>query len=205
MARNSADAVIETEVPAPAKSRVRDRIFETASALFYRRGIRAVGVDTIACEAGTNKMSFYRSFPSKDVLVAEYLGEQGREYWNWWDAVVAPFAGKPRKQVEALFASCVTKTCAKESRGCAIANATIEIPEDEHPGRKVLLDHKAETRRRLRKLAREMGAREPDVLGDALMLLLEGSYITRLTFSHGGPITAAAKAAKTLMDAHLRR
>jgi AcrR family transcriptional regulator len=43
---------------------------QTASDLFYRRGIRAVGVDTIANEAGTNKMSFYRSFASKDELVA---------------------------------------------------------------------------------------------------------------------------------------
>ena len=58
------------------KPRVRDRIFATASDLFYRHGIRAVGVDAIAQEAGTNKMSFYRSFPSKDDLVAEYLRRQ---------------------------------------------------------------------------------------------------------------------------------
>ena len=51
------------------RPRVRDRIFETACALFYRHGIRAVGVDAIASEAGTNKMSFYRSFASKDELV----------------------------------------------------------------------------------------------------------------------------------------
>ena len=60
----------------PGKPRVRDRIFRTACDLFYRHGIRAVGVDTIATEAGTNKMSFYRSFESKDVLVAEYLRDQ---------------------------------------------------------------------------------------------------------------------------------
>jgi AcrR family transcriptional regulator len=50
---------------------------QTASDLFYRRGIRAVGVDTIANEAGTNKMSFYRNFASKDELVAEYLRGRG--------------------------------------------------------------------------------------------------------------------------------
>ncbi|HWW21443.1 MAG TPA: helix-turn-helix domain-containing protein, partial [Steroidobacteraceae bacterium] len=52
-----------------AKPRVRDRIFDTACELFYRHGIRAVGVDAIASEAGTNKMSFYRNFASKDELV----------------------------------------------------------------------------------------------------------------------------------------
>ena len=75
-----------------AKPRVRDRIFETACDLFYRHGIRAVGVDAIAQEAGTNKMSFYRSFPSKEDLVAEYLREQEREYFDWWDGTIAPHA-----------------------------------------------------------------------------------------------------------------
>ena len=52
---------------------------KTASEMFYRYGIHAVGVDTIASEAGTNKMSFYRNFASKDELVAEYLRNEERE------------------------------------------------------------------------------------------------------------------------------
>ncbi|HET7924667.1 MAG TPA: TetR/AcrR family transcriptional regulator, partial [Rhodanobacteraceae bacterium] len=63
---------------------------------------------------------------------------------------------------------------------------------------------KTEIRRRLRKLSREMGAKEPDVLGDALMLLMEGSYYTRLTFpGNTGPVSAIPKAARALIDAHL--
>src|SRR6202167_6637666 len=80
------------------KTRVRDRIFETACELFYKHGIRDVGVDTIATEAGTNKMSFYRSFASKDELVAEYLRNEEREGWAWWDDTVAAHAGNPRLQ-----------------------------------------------------------------------------------------------------------
>jgi len=57
----------------PAKSRVRDRIFETACELFYQHGIHGVGVDEIAAEAGSNKMSFYRSFASKMRWSPEYL------------------------------------------------------------------------------------------------------------------------------------
>jgi AcrR family transcriptional regulator len=63
--------VVEEVISAGPKSRVRDRIMKTATDLFYRHGIHAVGVDTIASEAGTNKMSFYRNFASKDELVAE--------------------------------------------------------------------------------------------------------------------------------------
>src|SRR6202049_5274061 len=93
----------ESAGPPTAKTRVRDRIFESACDLFYRRGIPGGGVDAIAAEAGSNKMSFYRSFASKDALVAEYLREQEREYWDWWDATVAAYPDDPRRQIEALF------------------------------------------------------------------------------------------------------
>ncbi len=200
------------KVEAGARPRVRDRIFETASDLFYRHGIRAVGVDAIANEAGTNKMSFYRAFPSKDDLVAEYLHDQEREYFNWWDQAIAPHAGNPRRQIEVLFDSYLDLArlkprgdcggACKTSRGCALGNAAVEIPEGNEMLGGIVHDYKTEIRRRLRKLAREAGAREPDTLGDALMLLMEGGYYSRLTFPHNsGPIAAIAKAARTLVDA----
>jgi AcrR family transcriptional regulator len=204
----------KVEVQEKEKPRVRDRIFETACNLFYQHGIRAVGVDAIANEAGTNKMSFYRSFPSKDDLVAEYLREQEQGYFDWWDATVAPHAGDPRAQLQALFNGYLGLSCAKAesdadcrtSRGCALANAAVEIAEDNALLGGIVQDYKTKIRRRLRKLAREIGAREPDVLGDALMLLMEGGYYTRLTFPHNsGPIAAIAKAARSLIDAHLRK
>jgi AcrR family transcriptional regulator len=194
------------------KPRVRDRIFETASDLFYRHGIRAVGVDAIAQEAGTNKMSFYRAFPSKDDLVAEYLRDQQAEYFGWWDRAIEPFAGDARRQIEALFeayldlarfkakADCGCKT----SRGCALGNAAVEIPEGNEMLGGIVRTYKTEIRKRLRKLAREVGARDPEVLGDALMLLMEGGYYTRLTFpQNSGPVAAIVKAARALVDAHV--
>jgi AcrR family transcriptional regulator len=194
------------------RPRVRDRILDTAGELFYRHGIRAVGVDAIASEAGTNKMSFYRSFPSKDDLVAEYLCGQEREYWTWWDEVVAPYEGDPRRQIEALIDSVIdlARHKAKEacgcrtSRGCALGNACVEIPEDNQRLNDIVHTYKTEIRRRLRGFAKDMGARDPDTLGDALMLLMEGSYYTRLTFpDNSGPVSAIAKAARTLIDAHV--
>ena len=186
-----------------AKPRVRDRILQTARELFYRRGIRAVGVDTIACEAGTNKMSFYRCFGSKDALVAEYLRGQAREVWERWEQTIAPHAGNPRRQVEALFDLLVTLACKTTSRGCSLANAAVEITEPDHPARAVVEEFKGEMNRRFREFARAMGARDPDTLGDSLMLLWEGSSLTRLTFqgTHG-PAENAAKAARALIKAY---
>jgi len=196
--------VVQKGVIAPApKLRVHDRIMQTARDLFYRRGIRAVGVDTIACEAGTNKMSFYRCFASKDELIAEYLRGQECEAWAWWDATVAAHAGNPRAQIESLFDAQRTRSCAAESRGCALANAAVEITEPAHPARPVVEGFKAELRRRFRELARGAGARDADGLGDALMLLWEGSYLTKLTFGGDhGPAETAAKAARSLITAY---
>jgi len=184
------------------KSRVRDRIMNTASDLFYRYGIHAVGVDTIATEAGTNKMSFYRSFASKDELVAEYLRGEDRKSLLWWEETLAAHAGNPRLQVESLFDVLVQNTCGADSRGCALANAAVEITEPDHPARPVIEKHKADMRRRFRHLAREMGAREPNALGDSLMLLWEGAYLTRVTMGADGPVQGAAKAARALIAAY---
>jgi AcrR family transcriptional regulator len=199
----STQVPIEEDIISSApKSRVRDRIMKTASDLFYRYGIRAVGVDTIASEAGTNKMSFYRNFASKDELVAEYLRGAERESLLWWDETLAAHAGNPRLQVESLFDVLVKFTCEEDSRGCALANAAVEITEPDHPARPVIEKYKADMRRRFRRFAHEMRARDPDELGDSLMLLWEGAYLTRVTMGQNGPVQGAAKAARALIAAY---
>jgi AcrR family transcriptional regulator len=193
---------------APDRPRVKDRIFETACDLFYEHGIHAVGVDTIATEAGTNKTSFYRSFATKDDLVAQYLREQVRDYWSFWEATVAPHPGEPRQQIEALFTSYLapedpdSRRC-NFRRGCPLGNAAVDLAGNEGELQRIIHDYKSEVRTRLRKLARELGARDHAALGDALMLLMEGGYYTRLTFPNkSGPVAAICKAARTLIDAH---
>ena len=102
----------------PSRRPARDRIFETARDMFYRRGRRAVGVDSIAAEAGATTKSLYRHVPSKDQLVAEVLREQSREGWVWWDEVIAAF-DTPREKLEGLFeafASNSTSPRAKKRR-----------------------------------------------------------------------------------------
>ncbi|HMJ14391.1 MAG TPA: TetR/AcrR family transcriptional regulator [Polyangiaceae bacterium] len=188
------------------KVRMRDRIFETACELFYQHGIRAVGVDAITAGAGTNKTTFYRSFASKEALVAEYLREQVRQYFKVWDEAVGQFPKQPKKQVEALFERFLRPNdgprCQYE-RGCALGNAAVEIAEEDAELERIIAEYKAEIRARFRKLARDAGARDPGVLGDTLMLLMEGGAATRLTFSdRTGPAASIVKAVRALMAAH---
>ena len=194
----------EPSAAAGGRGRVRDRIFETACELFYRHGIRGVGVDAIAAAAGSNKMSFYRSFASKDALVAEYLRQQERKYWAWWDAAVARHPDDPRHQVEALFEAQLEIAMSNHCRGCALGNAAAEISDDDDELSNLVRAYKDEVRRRLQAMARAMGARHPEHLGDALMLLLDGGYFTRLVFPLGsGPISSALPAVRALIEAYL--
>jgi AcrR family transcriptional regulator len=182
--------------------RVKDRIFQTACDLFYQHGINAVGVDSIVTEAGTNKMSFYRAFGSKEELVRQYLLEQQREYFEYWDGVVKPHQGNPRAQVEALFRAHSEVVEEDDCRGCPLGNAAVEFADGEDELAKVVRDYKGEVRNRLRELARQLGARDPASLGDSLMLLMEGAYFSRLAFSSvDGPAKAIISAANALIDA----
>ena len=189
---------------AEAKPRVRDRIFDTACELFYQHGIRSVGVDAIAAEAGTNKMSFYRSFPSKDALVAEYLRERQREFWQHWDATIAAYPDNPRRQIESLFEAHLVTVKDKSCRGCALGNAAGEMADDDDVLSELVRHFKKDVRKRLRKMAHELGARDADALGDALMLLMDGSYFTRLVFpGNSGPIAALMPAVRALIASQL--
>src|SRR3977135_3034262 len=64
----------------------RERILAAAAEVFSRHGIRAVGVEAIAEGAGTNKMTLYRHFLSKDELVAEYLRQSARTMEARWES-----------------------------------------------------------------------------------------------------------------------
>ena len=187
-----------------AASCARDRIFEAAKNLFYRFGIRGVSVDAIAAEADTTKVTLYRVFSSKDALVVEVLQDQSRRLLGWWDEVVAPHAGNPRKQLDALFMAIRDRLCCDDAdRGCPLTNAAVEVIEPDHPAREVIRTHKLEVNRRLRELSREMGAAQPDTLGDALTLLIGGIFATRLSYYGAEQVDAVYEAAKALIESPL--
>src|SRR5204863_1365240 len=120
----------------------RARILAVARELFYRRGIHAVGVDAIAEAAGTNKMTLYRHFTSKDVLVAACLSELTQEFDAAWDALAASHAGDPEGQLLAWLRHVSDFKENEAERGCALANAAVELPDWDHPARRVIREYK---------------------------------------------------------------
>jgi AcrR family transcriptional regulator len=160
------------------KTRPRDRILAVAADLFYRHGIRAVGVDAIADAAKTNKMTLYRHFASKDELVAEYLrcvAENGKSAWERLDA---DHPGDALAQLRAWLRSKGEGIESGDDRGCPFANTAVEFPEKDHPARRVIETYKRDQRDHLARLAITAGLAEPEMLADELFLLLEGAYVT---------------------------
>ena len=135
-----------------------EKILGVARDLFYRQGIRAIGVDEIVKRAGVTKPSLYRSFPSKDELAASYLRQYDLEFWERFDEAVDAHPGDPRAQIDAFLTRVGKRTQKPDYRGCGMTNAAVEYPEHGHPARVVSEANKQELRRRLRAMATAMGA-----------------------------------------------
>ena len=156
----------------------RERILKAAGELFYRQGIRAVGVDAIAEAAGTNKMTLYRHFPSKDELVAEYLRQFAKRAEAFWDRLETEHPGDPLAQLHAWVKHMAGDVICRGGRGCALANAAVELAEKEHPARRVIEAFKKAQRERLTRLCRAAGLSDPELLADELHLVLEGARVS---------------------------
>ncbi|MGH6883903.1 TetR/AcrR family transcriptional regulator [Hypericibacter sp.] len=188
-----------------APLRAVDRIRRSARELFYREGIRAVGVEEIVTQAGVTKPSLYRSFPSKDELAADYLRGYEAEFWRRFDAAIAAHPGDPRAQIMAYLIALAERATTSGYRGCGLTNAAIEYPDRSHPARAVSDPHKRELRKRLKAMATEMGAAKPGILADGLLLLIEGTFASSQIFGPGGPGGSVAAAADALIGASLRK
>ena len=167
---------------APPKGEVsaRERILATASELFYREGIRAIGVDTVVEQSGVSKTSLYRLFESKDALIAAFAAEQDRLFWARWDSIEAQHADDPRALLEALLSGIAKRIGHPGFRGCPFLNLATEFPDNNHPGRVVARGNKEEMRARLAAIAAKLGADNPDRIASQIALLINGAYVTGL-------------------------
>jgi AcrR family transcriptional regulator len=180
----------------------RARLLAAAAELFYRHGIRAVGVEAIAEAAGTNKMTLYRHFASKDELLAEYLREMGKRGDQCWGAYEAAHSGDPLAQLRAWLADMAGHLESPDDRGCALANAAVELPDKAHPARRVIEELKLGQRDRLADLARAAGLSEPEALADELNLLLEGARVTAQSVGAEGLGARLIRMGEAMIAAH---
>lgn len=180
------------------RSRPRDRILETARDMFHKHGIKGVGVDAITEAAGTNKMTLYRHFESKDELIVECLRANAAKAGAMWDTFEAEFPGDKLAQLHAWVRKAAAMLNA-DGRGCDMANAAAELTEPDHPARLVIKELKEAQRARLVTLCRDAGIGQAELLADTLSLLFEGARVSVQTVGAEGPSTQFVRMAEGLI------
>jgi AcrR family transcriptional regulator len=169
------------------------RIMEAADRLFYQKGIRGVGVDTVAAEAGISKRSLYDTFPSKDALIAAYLQQRVQPL---------PASDQPAvAQILALFDQLHVRFTKGDFRGCPFVNAVTELAEDCETARAIALEYKEGRCRHIASLLTRAGASNSDTLATQITLLFEGAIASMLVRQDPTVAIQAREAATTLMQA----
>ncbi len=168
-----------------------DRILRVASEMFYRRGIRAVGVDAIASEADVTKKTLYDNFGSKDALIAAYLRGRDERWRHWLVENVERRGGPASERLLSTFDALADWMEQGNTRGCGFVNATVELPDAHHPAWVVVMEQKRWMRGYLAGVAAEAGAEAPVSLAERLLILHEGANVGS---SLGIPANAAQEA-----------
>jgi hypothetical protein len=87
-------------------------------------------------------------------------------------------------------------------RGCALANAAIELPDKDHPARRVIEEFKRALHARLVRLSQDAGLSDPEMLADELHLLLEGARVTAQSVGTEGLAARLLRMGEAMIAAH---
>ena len=181
----------------PAREEMQERILETVDRLFYRHGIRAIGVDTVADEVGISKRTLYNHYPSKDGLIAAYLARRLVEL----EMTDRP----PLEQILGAFDRLERSVANKSFRGCPFVNAVAELGQEVREANKFAVTFKERRRLWFRDLLSRLGIADADRVATELALLLDGAISASLVRDDPSFVRAARDAAVTLIEAAGRK
>ena len=178
------------ELPRPAAAKVR--ILETATVLFYRVGIHAVGVDRLISESAVTKATFYKHYGSKDRLILEYVTAQHVHTREHLEQLVHT-TRDAEQTLRALVAAILADIASPTFRGCPFINAASEFPNELDPVRAVITRHRDWYTGFLAGLMQNLGHSMPGDAADELMLARDGAMAGGYA---GDPIAASAAFAR---------
>ncbi len=151
----------------------RQRLLAAAAELFYESGIAATGVDAVLRRAGVSPATMYAHFAGKDALVSAYLEERHAAWRRTWDEALAERTDPIDRLLSVFDAIARYRRREGNQRGCGFLAAATELPPG-HPGQRWLDADSRLLTDRLRELAVDAGAVEPDGLAATLLLLYDG-------------------------------
>jgi len=178
-----------------------------AAELFYRDGIRATGVDTVAARSGVAPPTLYRVFATKDDLVAAYVRRCSAAYRERLETVTA--TGSARERLLAVFTLFAEDATSEPCRGCPFVLVLAEYPDPGSAPHRESVAHKAWVRTLLRELVAQLATESPfddaDVLAEHLTVIAEGVYGVAQSLGGEGPARYARSGAQALIDSAISR
>jgi len=181
-------------ISAEQKSRDREALLDAAEALFYERGIQAVGMDDIRAAAGIALKRIYGLFATKEELVVAVLQRRDRRWRNSLTNYVEQHAD-PRERVLAVFDWLGRWFAEPDFRGCAWINAYGELGANSPA---VLAEVRAHKEAFHEQIANWVAA-ATDAPAEPVCLLAEGAIVTAAITGDAKAAQRARAAAKSLM------
>jgi AcrR family transcriptional regulator len=177
----------------------RDHLMATAWRLFYRDGLRVVGIDTILAEAGVAKMTLYNHFASKEELIIAILEKRDLEFRASLMARVEAAGTDPTQRLLAVFDWLEDWFASENFKGCVFIRAVSEYPDPSHPIHQTAWCHKIAVKAALTDLCTAADARDPEALAETLSLLIDGAIVTAHATQSTAPARSARAAAASLL------
>src|SRR5579883_1219037 len=175
------------------------RLLSAATHLFCKNGINATGIDAIIEQAGTAKTTLYKLFGSKTNLVHAVLENEGKQWREWFIGAIEAGGGAQTKLTR-IFPALKSWFGEERFYGCPFINAVGEHDKDQKQFRSIAMRHKKVVLAHIEKLAREMGAVEPEVLSHQLALLIDGAIVAAMVSRNPEVADTAALAACSLFE-----
>ncbi|GLW70882.1 TetR family transcriptional regulator [Kitasatospora phosalacinea] len=195
-------------MPAPLTEQQTRRdgeaLLDAAEALFYEKGVRAVGMDEVRAASGLPLKRIYRLHPTKDDLVVAVLRRRDRRWRAELSAAVEEAGAKQgvdgggaRARLLAAFDWLGRWFAEPGYRGCAWINAFGELGPASPAVLAEVRAHKEAFHAQLADWAHAAGLPDPS----AVQLLAEGAIVTAAITADPAPARRARAAVEVLLDA----
>lgn len=184
----------------PLPDSPRERILEVASQLFYQNGIRAVGIDTIIAKADVAKMTFYKHFKTKDMLIVEFLKRRDERWRAWFQETVYRLAPQVQDRPLAIFDALEERFLTADFRGCAFINTMVEVADSDHLAHQTAAEHKQKVQSFIQSVLIEAQINNAEELSKAFMLLVDGAIVTAVREKTPNSAKEAKKIAASLIS-----
>ncbi len=184
-------------------SQARQQILETASELFYQKGIQHVGINEVIAASGIAKRTLYRWFPSKDLLIEEVMKYRAKQWIQWFEMAVSERGNTPKERLLATFDVLREWYASPGFRGCPFINAVLEIADASHKAHQVSINLRESIRQIIMRLAAEAGIKNPDFFSQQYLLLIGGASLMATIEQSPEGANFAQTALSVLIDANI--